>query len=109
MLIGKKDLKTSWAQGREVRGEMFRRRISQGYSEHGKTAEAYLKAQISYFSSDLLLSCKACMGEFTLERARSTNLASAYSRRAVYTAQSDFLPVTFLRSYIRDFVRSLCS
>ena len=49
------------------------------------------------------------MGAFTVERARSTDLACAHSRRTVYTGQSDLLPVTFPSSDIRDFVKLVCS
>lgn len=64
VLIGKRNVKMSWAQSVEVRGEMFRERIYQGYLEHRKIAKAMLeicKIHVSYFGSGLLLSCKACI------------------------------------------------
>ena len=48
------------------------------------------------------------MGTFTVERATDTDLACAHSR-TVDTGQSDFLPVTFPSSDIRDFVKLGCS
>lgn len=65
VLIRKRNVKMSWAQSMEVRGEMSRERIYQEYLENRKIAKAILeicKIHVSYFGSGLLFSCKACMG-----------------------------------------------
>ena len=57
-------------QGRSVRGKDVSR--MSWAQEDCRGFWKYVKIHISYFGSGLLLLCQACMGAFTLERARST-------------------------------------